>query len=70
VAKHRKLPRRGLRIREKNDLGAKNGLETFSLPEESGWQTGKRTCIPMEWDENQEKAHAGRGQEIEWEISV
>lgn len=37
----RKLQRRRLRIREKNGLGAKNGIGTLPLPEKSGEQPGK-----------------------------
>jgi hypothetical protein len=40
------------------------------LPEKNGGRTGKRTCEFVEQEENQKKAHAGRGQETKWEMSV
>jgi uncharacterized protein (DUF1697 family) len=39
------------------------------LPEKSRGRAGKRACEPVAREENHEKSHAGRGQEIKWQMS-
>jgi hypothetical protein len=67
---HRKLRRRGLLIREKKGFGSQKGIETplCQRKTEGGLETGLANL----WNRKKitKKAHAGRGQEIKWEIPV